>query len=35
MVAKAGARLVFLDNVAHLFAGNENDRGDVTRFATC
>lgn len=26
------ARLVFLDNVAHLFAGNENDRADVTRF---
>jgi len=27
-----GARLVFLDNVAHLFTGNENDRGEVTRF---
>lgn len=27
-----GARLVVLDNVAHLFTGNENDRGDVTRF---
>ncbi|NML94734.1 AAA family ATPase [Novosphingobium sp. TW-4] len=29
-----GARLAFLDNVAHLFAGNENDRGDVTRFVS-
>lgn len=28
----AKAKLVFLDNVAHLFTGNENDRGDVTRF---
>lgn len=27
---KAG--IVYLDNVAHLFAGNENDRSDVTRF---
>jgi len=27
-----GARVAFLDNVAHLFAGNENDRGEVTRF---
>jgi RecA-family ATPase len=27
-----GSRLVILDNVAHLFTGNENDRGDVTRF---
>ncbi|QCI92119.1 AAA family ATPase [Novosphingobium sp. EMRT-2] len=27
-----GARLIILDNVAHLFTGNENDRGDVTRF---
>ncbi|WP_343343396.1 AAA family ATPase [Sphingomicrobium sp. XHP0239] len=26
------AKLVFLDNVAHLFDGNENDRGDVTQF---
>lgn len=26
------AKLVFLDNVAHLFTGNENDRGEVTRF---
>lgn len=31
-IKAAGARLVFLDNVAHLFSGNENDRGDVTRF---
>jgi RecA-family ATPase len=23
---------VFLDNLSHLFTGNENDRGDVTRF---
>src|SRR3546814_9421010 len=27
-----GSKLVFLDNVAHLFTGNENDRGQVTRF---
>lgn len=26
------AKLVVLDNVAHLFGGNENDRGDVTQF---
>lgn len=26
------AKLVILDNVGHLFVGNENDRGDVTRF---
>lgn len=26
------ARLVCLDNVAHLFPGNENDRGEVTAF---
>lgn len=26
------ARLVALDNVAHLFTGNENDRGQVTAF---
>lgn len=32
MVARTGSRLVFLDNVAHLFPGNENDRGEVTRF---
>lgn len=29
---RTGARVAFLDNVAHLFAGNENDRGEVTRF---
>ncbi|MGN3974206.1 AAA family ATPase [Tsuneonella sp. SYSU-LHT278] len=29
---RTGARIAFLDNVAHLFAGNENDRGEVTRF---
>lgn len=27
-----GASLLILDNVGHLFAGNENDRGQVTRF---
>ncbi len=27
-----GAKLVVLDNVAHLFAGNENERSEVTRF---
>lgn len=32
MLRVTGAKLAFLDNVAHLFAGNENDRGDVTRF---
>ncbi len=32
MIQATGARLVFLDNVAHLFTGNENDRGQVTRF---
>jgi RecA-family ATPase len=31
-IRTTGARLIVLDNVAHLFAGNENDRGDVTRF---
>jgi RecA-family ATPase len=31
-ITTTGARLVALDNVAHLFAGNENDRHDVTRF---
>lgn len=31
-IIETGARHVWLDNVAHLFAGNENDRGDVTRF---
>ena len=32
-IIATGAKLAFLDNVAHLFAGNENDRGQVTRFA--
>ncbi len=32
MIKATGAQLVFLDNVAHLFTGNENDRGEVTRF---
>lgn len=31
-IHRTGAMFVALDNVAHLFAGNENDRGDVTRF---
>ncbi len=31
-IRETGARHVWLDNVAHLFAGNENDRGEVTRF---
>lgn len=31
-IRATGARLVVLDNVAHLFAGNENDRGEVTAF---
>jgi RecA-family ATPase len=32
MIRRTGAKLVALDNVAHLFTGNENDRGEVTRF---
>ena len=32
-IEATGAKLVILDNVAHLFAGNENDRGQVTAFA--
>jgi RecA-family ATPase len=32
-IEATGAALVVLDNVAHLFAGNENDRGQVTAFA--
>ena len=32
MIKATGVKLVFLDNVAHLFTGNENDRGQVTRF---
>ncbi len=31
-IRQTGSRLAFLDNVAHLFTGNENDRGEVTRF---
>lgn len=32
MINDTAAKIVFLDNVAHLFTGNENDRSDVTRF---
>ncbi len=32
MLVATGAQLAILDNVAHLFTGNENDRGEVTRF---
>ena len=32
LTRRTGATLVALDNVAHLFTGNENDRGEVTRF---
>lgn len=32
-IRATGASFIVLDNVAHLFAGNENDRGHVTRFA--
>lgn len=31
-IRSSGSGLVILDHVAHLFTGNENDRGDVTRF---
>jgi RecA-family ATPase len=31
-IEASGAKLAILDNLAHLFTGNENDRGDVTRF---
>lgn len=31
-IRAAAATFVILDNVAHLFAGNENDRGQVTQF---
>jgi len=34
LVKRTGARLVCLDNVAHLFAGNENDRAQVTQFVS-
>lgn len=32
-IRRTGAKLVALDNLAHLFAGNENDRAEVTQFA--
>jgi len=32
MLRLTGSKLAILDNVAHLFTGNENDRGEVTRF---
>jgi RecA-family ATPase len=32
LIQATGAKLVCLDNVAHLFAGNENDRSQVTQF---
>lgn len=32
MLKATGSKLAILDNVAHLFTGNENDRGEVTRF---
>lgn len=32
-IRATAARFVVLDNVAHLFTGNENDRGQVTQFA--
>ena len=32
MMKATAAKIVILDNVAHLFTGNENDRGEVTRF---
>lgn len=32
LLRSTGAKLACLDNVAHLFAGNENDRAEVTRF---
>src|SRR3546814_2783785 len=31
-IERAGAELVILDNAAHLFSGNENDRQQVTAF---
>ncbi|MFB0875330.1 MULTISPECIES: AAA family ATPase [unclassified Sphingobium] len=31
-IEAAGAKLIVLDNAAHLFAGNENDRQQVTAF---
>lgn len=32
LIRLTGANFVALDNVAHLFSGNENDRGEVTQF---
>lgn len=32
MMKATASKIVILDNVAHLFTGNENDRGEVTRF---
>lgn len=32
LIRRTDAKLVVLDNVAHLFPGNENNRGEVTRF---
>jgi RecA-family ATPase len=31
-IEQAGAKLIVLDNVGHLYIGNENDRGQVTGF---
>lgn len=31
-ILETGARHVWLDHVAHMFGGNENDRGEVTQF---
>lgn len=31
-IENTGSHLVFLDNVGHLYTGNENDRGQVTQF---
>ena len=31
-IAETSAKVVILDNVAQLFGGNENDRGEVTQF---
>ncbi|WDF73936.1 bifunctional DNA primase/polymerase [Novosphingobium sp. KACC 22771] len=31
-IKRTGAKLVALDNLAHLYTGNENDRGEVTQF---
>lgn len=32
-IIQTGSKFAVLDNVAHLFTGNENDRGEVTQFA--